>query len=80
MFFKTADGKDISGVKVVKLIPAAKDTTADGKNTLKLASIEDLEGLLDEGYEFEAWYIVGGKAPNTYPNGVIYVTDVTATP
>ena len=79
-FFKTADGKDISGVKVVKLIPAAKDTTADGKNTLKLASIEDLEGLLDEGYEFEAWYIVAGKAPNTYPNGVIYVTDVTATP
>ena len=76
-FFKTADGVNISSVKVVNTTRA---TTKDGKDYLAINSVEDLEGLLDEGYEFTAEYIAKKSGSNTTPNGVIYITAKAADP
>ena len=76
-FFKTADGVSISSLKVVNTTRA---TTKDGKDYLAINSVEDLEGLLDEGYEFTAEYIAKKSGSNTTPNGVIYITAKAADP
>ena len=64
----------VSSLKVVNLTMAN-----DGKDFLKIASIDDIEALLGD-YTVKVSYVEKNSSTKTKtaPNGVIYVTAVTA--
>ena len=73
-YFNGADGVSVSGLKVVNLTMAN-----DGKDYLKIASVDDIEELLAD-YTVAVSYVEKNSSTKTKtaPNGVLYVTAVTA--